>query len=122
VPAFLTDGAHTLTDGVTVLFWSGGKDSFLALRALLRAAAATAGSSTDHRSRFVLLTTFDRDSRFVAHQEVPVASIVRQAAHLGLALVGVPLPRRAELSSGVDGGGGDYLSCIRAGLEVVRSR
>lgn len=109
---------------MTVLFWSGGKDSFLTLRALLRSAAAAAAGTAaregggDPRSSVVLLTTFDRDSRVVAHQDVHVSAIVRQAAHLGVALVGVPLPRGGSSSEG----SGDYLSCVRAGLEVVRTR
>ena len=103
---------------MTVLFWSGGKDSFLTLRALLRSAAAAAGAGEDPRSSVVLLTTFDRDSRVVAHQDVHVSAIVRQAAHLGMALVGVPLPRGGSSSEG----SGDYLSCVRAGLDVVRTR
>ena len=73
-------------DGVDVLFWSGGKDSFLAARALTRehGKGATKG-------RLLLLTTFDATNRTVAHQEVPIATIVKQASILGLPLLGVPL-------------------------------
>lgn len=66
---------------VDVLFWSGGKDSFLAYRALLRERACPV----------VLLTTFDAASRTIAHQELRVELVIRQAEHLELPLLGVPL-------------------------------
>ncbi|MDE0357280.1 MAG: DUF5522 domain-containing protein [Gammaproteobacteria bacterium] len=66
---------------VDVLFWSGGKDSFLAYRALLREGARPV----------VLLTTFDAASRTIAHQELRVELVVRQAEHLRVPLMGVPL-------------------------------
>jgi len=69
------------TDAVDVLFWSGGKDSFLAYRALLREGARPV----------VLLTTFDAASRTIAHQELRVELVVRQAEHLRVPLLGVPL-------------------------------
>ena len=72
-----------------VLFWSGGKDSFLSYRALLR-----------ERTRPVaLLTTFDAASRKIAHQELPVALVIRQAEHLGVPLLGVPAPSGTCLRS-----------------------
>ena len=73
------------TEGIDVLFWSGGKDSFLAARALSRE------QSGGSRGRLLLLTTFDATNRTVAHQEVPITTIVRQASALGLPLLGVPL-------------------------------
>ncbi len=66
---------------VDVLSWSGGKDSFLALVALARAAAR----------EVVLLTSFDGRQRQVAHQDVSLADIEAQARDLGVGLVGVPL-------------------------------
>lgn len=66
---------------VDVLFWSGGKDSFLGYRALLREGARPV----------VLLTTFDAASRTIAHQELRVELVIRQAAHLQAPLLGVPL-------------------------------
>lgn len=68
-------------ESVDVLFWSGGKDSFLAYRALLREGARHA----------VLLTTFDAASRTIAHQELRVELVIRQAEHLSVPLLGVPL-------------------------------
>ena len=67
-----------------VLFWSGGKDSFLAARALTREHGTSRGT-------LLLLTTFDANNRTVAHQEVHISSIVRQATALGVPLLGVPL-------------------------------
>lgn len=64
-----------------VLFWSGGKDSFLALRALER---------EDVRP-VVLLTTFEDQSERVAHQAVQLHQIRSQAQALGRPLLLVPL-------------------------------
>lgn len=79
-PSWLTDVRpdEELSD---VLFWSGGKDSFLTWLALER----------EGRRNVVLLTTFDARERRVAHQEVLLDQIVRQAKHLALPLLGVPL-------------------------------
>lgn len=109
---------------VDVLFWSGGKDSFLALRALMREQAAhvttasgTSAANTEGTdsggarragSSVVLLTTYDASSRVVAHQEVGIADIMRQAAHLQLPLVGVPLHPGLE-----------YLDRVGQGLQLV---
>ena len=64
-----------------VLFWSGGKDSYLALRALRREAL----------NPVILLTTFEDATEIVAHQQVPLSQIKAQAATLGLPLLLVPL-------------------------------
>lgn len=79
-PVCLTD-ATIPEEPVDVLFWSGGKDSFLCYRALRREGARP----------IVLLTTFDSVTRIVAHQEIRSGVIARQAEHLGLPLLGVPL-------------------------------
>ena len=68
---------------IDLLFWSGGKDSFLAARALCRERGGT--------QNLLLLTTFDAGSRQVAHQEVQIAQVVRQAESLGVPLIGCPL-------------------------------
>ena len=68
------------SEDLDILFWSGGKDSYLALRSL-----------TLENSSILLLTTFDASSRTVAHQEVPITDVVRQAEALRLPLLGVPL-------------------------------
>ena len=111
-PAFLTpvrdsegDGAGGRCEGggTTLLMWSGGKDSFLALRALVRSGRPL--------HQLALLTTFDAASRRIAHQEVPIADVERQAAHLGLPLLGVPLHR-----------GGNYTSTLASALSLARRR
>ncbi|TNE92192.1 MAG: hypothetical protein EP330_02370 [Deltaproteobacteria bacterium] len=69
------------TEPVTALFWSGGKDSFLALRRLWR-------EGTRH---VLLVTTYGARSRTVAHQEVGISVIRRQARALSLPLLEIPL-------------------------------
>ncbi|GAB0491990.1 hypothetical protein MMPV_003248 [Pyropia vietnamensis] len=76
---------------VEVVFFSGGKDSFLAALATV-AAAADAGGGDGGSPRVVLLTTHDARTGVVAHQEVPIATVARQATALRLPLVAVPLP------------------------------
>ncbi len=77
-------------DKCEVLFWSGGKDSFLALRKRANELCST--------ENIVLLTTFDAVTRVVAHQEVPISCIVKQAKYLDLDLIGVPLHPGIEYS------------------------
>ncbi|CAE7942744.1 TDA3 [Symbiodinium necroappetens] len=69
---------------VDILFWSGGKDSYLALRTLLK-------EKGEGRRGVVLMTTFDARTRIIAHQEVEIKTVVRQAETLGVSLVGAPL-------------------------------
>ncbi len=79
-PSWLTaEGAPA--EPVDLLFWSGGKDSLLALRALKREGARPV----------VLLTTFDAERRMIAHQDIVIDDAVRQARRLGLPLLGVPM-------------------------------
>jgi ATP-binding cassette subfamily B (MDR/TAP) protein 1 len=99
-PAFL----HRKADEgrpIKVLFFSGGKDSFLTIRALMR---------EETSSEVVLFTTFDASSRVVANQDIPIKDIQRQAAHLDLSLIGVPLHR---------GSGIDYVARMREGTELI---
>lgn len=97
-----------------VLFWSGGKDSLLALRAWLRQQVASEPSdSVRERARaaldtLVLLTTFDAVSRTVAHQEIGIRDVQRQAVALDLDLMGIPLHP-----------GVPYLDRVRSGLERI---
>ena len=88
-----------------VLFSSGGKDSFLAIRALVK-------SYQDGPFGLILVTTFDATTRVIAHQEVGIDKVVRQAAHLDITLVGIPLRR---------GSGETYTDRIRSGLKAIRS-
>lgn len=87
---------------VDALFWSGGKDSFLTLLALQRDAAK------DHQ--FVLVTTFDAAERQVAHQELGIADIIRQAQYLKLPLLGIPLHP-----------GRDYADAVEPALRLIQN-
>jgi diphthamide synthase (EF-2-diphthine--ammonia ligase) len=89
------------TKPVKVLFFSGGKDSFLTIRALAR-----------QQSTFglVLLTTFDAESRMIAHQEVSIEDVLKQAQHLKISLLGVPLHR---------GSGQTYVERITQALKAL---
>lgn len=79
-PAWMTDQRPGDVERAVLLFWSGGKDSYLAYRALCQ-----------QGFEVILLTTFDSDMRTIAHQEIGISVVVRQAAALGVSLIGVPL-------------------------------
>jgi ABC-type Fe3+-hydroxamate transport system substrate-binding protein/diphthamide synthase (EF-2-diphthine--ammonia ligase) len=109
---------------IKVLFFSGGKDSFLTLRALVKSYYSQRhhhhqnpdnvdDDQETNQFGLVLLTTFDATTRVIAHQEVPIDQVVRQAKHLNLSLVGVPLRR---------GSGEAYFDRIRLGLKVIQSK
>jgi diphthamide synthase (EF-2-diphthine--ammonia ligase) len=103
--------------GAVLLFWSTGKDSLLALRALRRCAAGAPASAAEaalgvpRGAPLALLTTFDAASRCVAHQDTTLDDALRQAAALRLPLLGVPLHR----------GGPSYDDSVRAALRVARA-
>ena len=73
-------------DEIKVLFHSGGKDSFLTIRCLVQSAKSKSFG-------LILLTTFDANSRIIAHQDFSIDVIVRQAKHLKISLVGIPIHR-----------------------------
>eukprot|EP00928_Gymnodinium_smaydae_P028031 TRINITY_DN21493_c0_g1_i1.p1 TRINITY_DN21493_c0_g1~~TRINITY_DN21493_c0_g1_i1.p1 ORF type:complete len:689 (-),score=78.22 TRINITY_DN21493_c0_g1_i1:133-2199(-) len=97
-------------DRIKVLFWSGGKDSFLTLRALVR--QGYQGCCKDSPFGVALLTTFDATSRIIANQEVPIGDVVRQASALEVPLLGIPLHRSSTET---------YVERLRRGLEVLSS-
>jgi len=67
-----------------VLFWSGGKDAYLALEFYRR----------EYPDRSLsLLTTYDKSSGMVPHQRIPIDTIKEQAKKLGMELHLVPLPK-----------------------------
>ena len=70
---------------VKVLFFSGGKDSFLAIRRLVKERRRQASPSF----HLILLTTFDAKSRMIAHQEVPIDTVLRQVANGRADTIGV---------------------------------
>jgi len=118
-PAFLFEGnknSHPLVcledargKDVKVLFFSGGKDSFLAIRAIVK------HLRDDHNGELclVLLTTFDVGSRIIAHQEISIQEVLRQAEHLNIPLIGVPLHRGTSKS---------YIESISPALDLVAKR
>ena len=78
-----------------VLFWSGGKDSYLALLEWQK----------QSRPDPVLITTYDDVSGVVPYQEIPVSRIQRQALHLELPLITIPLSYPVDNQS--------YLSALK---------
>jgi len=96
---------HQNKNNIKVLFFSGGKDSFLTIRELVR--------SYYHNGPFglVLLTTFDANTRIIAHQEVGIDQVIKQALHLNITLIGIPLRR---------GSGETYIERIKLGLELIQ--
>ncbi len=120
-PAFLheewdsaMDGSSTIfslspngSQHVKVLFYSGGKDSFLALRALIRERLTAEPFS------LILLTTFDTSTRIIVHQDIHIDVVVHQARHLKISLVGVPLHRTTSET---------YEHRIRRALNAIEDR
>jgi len=84
VEADAVDGTatHAPPEVVYVLFWSGGKDSYLALlhleQALMDAADTAGDAAVPPRPRVVLLTHFDGSSGRLDHQELRLADIMTQ--------------------------------------------
>jgi diphthamide synthase (EF-2-diphthine--ammonia ligase) len=62
------------------------------------------------RSIIILLTTFDATSGEIAQKEVHIKDIQRQAEHLQVSLVGIPLQR---------GGRESHVDRLKRGLQVV---
>ncbi|MEP1422271.1 MAG: DUF5522 domain-containing protein [Erythrobacter sp.] len=90
-PAWLTDARPSSSDENAILFWSGGKDSFLAYRAMRK----------EGRLDPILLTTFDARTRIIAHQEFSIDEVALQAEALGLPLIGVPLHSEMDYVEGL---------------------
>ncbi|MFH5831253.1 hypothetical protein ACG2F4_06165 [Halalkalibaculum sp. DA3122] len=67
-----------------ILFWSGGKDSYLALKFYTR--------EYGEKNNIQLLTTYNEKTDTVPHQQIALEKIKRQASHLDLPLITVPLP------------------------------
>lgn len=66
-----------------ILFWSGGKDAYLALHFYRQQYPDT---------ELRLLTTFEKSTGVVPHQQIEISHIRKQAANLDLSLITVPLP------------------------------
>lgn len=84
-----------------LLFWSGGKDSYLAYLAL----------SEQGERPIVLVTTYGASSGVVAHQDVSVQQIAEQAKRLGVPLLAVPLTATTP-----------YEDAVTLALEMVNAR
>lgn len=68
-----------------ILFWSGGKDAYLALEFYTQ--------DYDDKENLKLLTTFEEESDFVPQQNIAMDRIRKQATDLKLDLIEVPLPK-----------------------------
>ena len=67
-----------------ILFWSGGKDSYLALHFFLK---------EYDEANLKLLTTYEGQRDVVPHQNLSLSTIESQAKSLDLDLITVPLPK-----------------------------
>lgn len=93
-----------------IVFFSTGKDSFLALRRWISMQVEKGDDVEDVLDRLILLTTFDADSRRLAHQDTYVHDALKQAVHLDLDLLAVPLHPGME-----------YTDRIESSLELIRT-
>ena len=112
----LASGGETVEQGaeIKLLFFSSGKDSFLALRHLVRERERERKRERESKSNtaIVLITTFDSRSRRIAQQETELRDVLRQARHLGFTLLAVPLHAG-------DGPGNAYTDRVAAGIGAL---
>lgn len=66
-----------------ILFWSGGKDAYLALHFY---------RESNPEATIQLLTTYNEADEIVPHQNIRMEFIKKQSAQLGLELITIPLP------------------------------
>jgi ATP-binding cassette subfamily B (MDR/TAP) protein 1 len=85
---------------IDVLFWSGGKDSFLALNHLLQ-----------ENKKVVLLTSFGALTSRVSIQDIHIKNIAKQAEFLNLPLCLVPLFPNT-----------DYKTSIQEALDLISTQ
>ena len=86
---------------MSILFWSGGKDAYLALNYYLQT----------YDDSPTLLTTFDKNSGVVPYQNIPIETIEEQAKQLQLPLKTVGLPPKASNK--------EYMTCITHVIDEV---
>ena len=104
-----------------VLFWSGGKDSWLALDTLMQ-------SKYDAKQELnfnpmidpVLLTTFDASSGDIPHQGFGYDDVIEQASQLGLDLLLVPIDQRSNNEAYVSSVGAALADTDLIGMHVRR--
>lgn len=77
-----------------IVFWSGGKDSFLTFVKTCR--------SAKRGDKIVLLNTFDPISNIVPEQDIALSDIMEQAKALHMDMLIVPLPRASPNQTYVD--------------------
>lgn len=65
----------------------------------------------------MLLTTFDAETRDIAHQDTNISDALAQAQALGAPLIGVPLPRGGDK----DGASGGYIEVVQSALSMIRN-
>lgn len=96
--------SSTTERDLVVLFWSGGKDSFLALSYLYESYASRSSSSGQGQRmpQVVLLTTIDPSTNTVPVQNIDVQTVVAQAQALELPLYLVAVGLGAAYASKVD--------------------
>jgi ATP-binding cassette subfamily B (MDR/TAP) protein 1 len=87
-------------DGIDVLFWSGGKDSFLTLMQLL-----------EEKKNVVLLTSFGAHTKRVSIQNIHIKNIALQADFFKVPLCLVPLFPNT-----------DYKESIEKALQLIQSQ
>lgn len=68
---------------MNILFWSGGKDAYLALHFF---------RESHPEADVKLLTTYDESNYIVPHQNIPLSEIEEQADYLDLEMIFVGLP------------------------------
>ena len=86
--------------GLDILFWSGGKDSFLALVQLL-----------EEKRNVILLTSFGALTNRVSIQDIHVKNIVKQSEFFKIPLCLVPLSPNT-----------DYKENIKEALKLIQSQ
>jgi diphthamide synthase (EF-2-diphthine--ammonia ligase) len=68
---------------IDILFWSGGKDSFLALHYY---------RESNPEQPLKLLTTYDGNKKRIPQQNLAIEVVTKQAKFLGLETICIPLP------------------------------
>ena len=109
---YLPPDIETIPKGAIFLFWSGGKDSYLAFLALC-----------EQEEDIVLCTTFANG--MVGHQEIPIETIIRQAEFLQKPLLLISLHSHQSYEYQVERGIAPYhpkkLAFGDLHLESIRS-
>jgi len=114
----ITSITHSYTS-CDVVFFSGGKDSFLALKytlddILLDSSNNNGNNNNNNNKKILLLSTYDPILGCHGLQQVPLSHIQDQAKQLGLDIVVVPT-ERGNIGDQGDG----YVGAVRRGLQLI---